>query len=533
MSGSRIRPTGGPGRLDYDPSVGHSTATLRTGRLRAWLIGFVLLASLGVLWSLATPVFAAPDESAHAAKAIAVVRGELLGSVRDDVQHLVTPLPDGYRFPGAILCFAFHPEVPASCGVALGDPSGTDWFGNWVARYNPLYYVIVGWPSLLFEGSAGILAMRVVSALLSSAVLALVVPVLLRPGARWTPMGLAFLLTPMVAFFIGTINPQSTEIAGGLVVLVSLIRILERYRDGADARATRWLWGVLIVGTVFLANSRSLGPVWWLVLAALAVAFVGWRSFVAVLRDRGAWWWIVAIGAISAASAAWTAAAGVFAGQASESDNVTIVGPAEGVLLMLRLTPDFLEQSVAKFGWLDTAVPAPVLWAFFAVAFLLVTLSLTAAGRRGRRAALLATGVALLLPIVVQSATITKTGLIWQGRYGLVFSLGALLVAAWALSTWGDRRVAFLSVRLTTITAVVLALVHFASFIVALHRYVVGVNGTIAQMLADPQWQPPGTWPVLVAACGIVLLAWVVVIVVAARRTGEHDDAADPVGAAA
>ena len=505
--------------------MSESPAASGRSRFHSWLVAFVLISGIGALWALATPIFAAPDETAHAAKAIAVVRGELLGSVREGSQHLVTSLPDGDRFPASMMCFAFAPEQPASCGVEFGDPSGTDWFSNWVARYNPLYYALVGWPSLLLSGGSAIIAMRIVSALLASAVLALVAPVLLQPRSRWTPMGLAFLLTPMVAFFIGTLNPQSTEIAGGIVVLASLIRLLEHARDGGDARSARWLWGVLMVGTVFLANSRALGPLWWLVLAAVSIAIVGWRPFLMVVRDRGSWWWITSIGVVALASGAWTAAAGVFGGQASTSDNVTIVSALDGVWLMIRLTPSFLEQSVAMFGWLDTPVPGPLLWVFFAAVFLLLVLAMTAAGRRGRFAAIVATGVALVLPVVVQAATIEKTGLIWQGRYGLVFTLGAVLVAAWALSSWGDRRIDFLSVRLTVVTAIALAVVHAASFAVALYRYVVGFGAPVSEMITDPQWQPPGTWPVLVALCVVLVGASCVALAIAARRSATADDA--------
>ena len=34
---------------------------------------------LGVLWSLASPVFSVPDENAHAVKAIAQLRGQVIG----------------------------------------------------------------------------------------------------------------------------------------------------------------------------------------------------------------------------------------------------------------------------------------------------------------------------------------------------------------------------------------------------------------------------------------------------------------------
>ena len=60
--------------------------------LGTFVIPFLLLWVLASLWSLATPVFAAPDENAHAAKAIAQVRGEIAGRAQEGSRFPVVDL---------------------------------------------------------------------------------------------------------------------------------------------------------------------------------------------------------------------------------------------------------------------------------------------------------------------------------------------------------------------------------------------------------------------------------------------------------
>ena len=45
----------------------------------AFPLPFTVFALLGILWALASPVFSVPDENAHAVKAIAQVRGQVIG----------------------------------------------------------------------------------------------------------------------------------------------------------------------------------------------------------------------------------------------------------------------------------------------------------------------------------------------------------------------------------------------------------------------------------------------------------------------
>ena len=242
---------------------------------------FAVFALLGMLWSLASPVFSVPDENAHALKAIAQVRGQVIGYTLPDVKHIVVDLPPGYEYHPNILCFATYPERTADCGVELGDASGQDWFNTWVGAYNPVYYYLVGWPSLLFEGSAGIYAMRIASSLLGAALLAWAfLAAASGRRSRWMPLGIAFAAAPMSMYLIGAVNPNGAEIAAAVAVWAGVLRLLETFGDEEDrpwlSRAA--LWVGVTAASVMLVNARALGPLWLVVVVGLCLVASGWTA---------------------------------------------------------------------------------------------------------------------------------------------------------------------------------------------------------------------------------------------------------------
>jgi len=479
---------------------------------------FVVFFLLGTLWSLATPIFATPDESAHATKAVAQLRGQFTGYEAEGVRFPVIDLPDSYRYSDGIVCFVPQPNVPADCGVELGTPDGTPWFGNWVLSYNPLYYYIVGWPTLFLDGNTGVYAMRLVSSLIGALLLAVTCHVALAAGSRrWMPLGLAFLASPMIMFLTASVNPQGPEITAGALSWVALLRLFECYRDG---RRPPWgLWLAVTVGALFLTQARALGPLWWLVIALLALAAVGAKQIRAVFIDKRAWPWMCVIVLFAAAAALWTLKSGTVAGQADTEDAALVGGSAlDGLWAMLRNTPTYVEQAIGLFGWLDTPVNGIVLGLYLAAAFVVILFAFVATGRKGAYLVIGTVAAAILIPPVVQAAAVSRTGLIWQGRYSLFLYIGVVLVAAWILSSRGDRRIDFLSVRVATIVAAVLGIYHVLVFVSTLRRYVVGNDTPITEMIYDPQWQPPLGWPVLVASLIVVMAAFTALLVVAARQ---------------
>ena len=281
----------------------------------------------------------------------------------------------------------------------------------------------------------------------------------------------------------------------------------------------------MVLGALFLTQARALGPLWWLVIAVVALLVVGPNAIRALIVDRRAWPWIGSIALFALFSIIWTLRAGTVSGQAGEGDAALVGGTVlEGFWATLRNTPVYVEQAIGLFGWLDTPLPGFVLGLYLAAVFVVVLVAVLATGRRGgflMGAVLL---IAALVPPIVQGAAVSRTGLIWQGRYSLFLYLGVVIVAAWILSSRGDRRIDFLSVRVTVVITSVLAVYHVAAFTLVLRRYVVGNAAPLTEMISHPLWEPPLGWPTLVASLILVMIAFTLLVGLAARRVSHSDN---------
>ena len=498
---------------------------------RSWvtvfLPAFLLISFLTVVWSLATPIFASPDENAQAVKAIAQAHGQLMPHDRAGVRFPVYDLPNSYRYPASVVCFAFHPEISAACPTHLGSPGGTTWFDDWVSGNNPVYYYAVGWPSLFLNGTAGIYGMRIVSGLLCSLLLAAsFVAAFAGRRARWMPVGLAFLAAPMSMFLTGSINPQGAEFSAGALLTVSLLRLLEAREDPASVAMGRQpLWILVMCSAAVLAIARATGPLWVVVIVVGVFFALGLRRSLPIFRDRSSYPWIAVIAAFGIFSLVWTLFTGTLSGQAKSGDAPLVgAGFLRGFWQMLRQTPAFVESAVGEFGWQDTALPAVGYALIFGALAILFALALSGASRRGRTVVGASLVVAVLVPAFVQATSVSRSGFIWQGRYGLFLYLAVIVLAAWVLSHEAPR-VAFLSVPVTVTISSLLAVYGATAFLLVLRRYVVGTSQPITAMLSAPQWQPPLGWPVLVALNVLGLVAFAVWTVRSARRLARVEEA--------
>lgn len=474
-----------------------------------------VVAALAVLWALASPVFSVPDENAHATKAIALVRGSLTGEQREGLRQRVVELPDGYRYSPQLLCFATQPAVPADCGVELGDPGGTDWFDSWVARYNPIYYYLVGWPSLLFDGSAGIYAMRLASAALSAIFAGLAMHAALGSRrSRWAPLGMAFALAPMGVYLAGSVNPNGLEIFASAALWAATLRLLETHRPGSDVLLRRrYLWGVVVASAIAVANARALGPLWVVVIVALCLLVAGWDAVRSLFTTRASWIGIGIVAAGGLFSIVWTLQGGSLSGQAEAADAPLVGGSfLTGVGYMLKTLPDHLHQAMGYFGWFDADLPVWAYWPMVAAFSVLVIVALTAVGRRSALVLLAVIASAVLVPALVQGYSLHQTGVIWQGRYALFLYLGIGIVGAWLLDRADGDRVSYIAPRVSWIGAGLVAAFGVVAFFFVFHRYVVGMDANFAAMFSSPSWQPPFGWITLFAFYAVVSVAAAVVV---------------------
>jgi hypothetical protein len=483
-------------------------------------VAFAASALLSSLWALASPIFSVPDEVAHTTKAVALMQGQVEGVQVEGERHPVVEIPDDYSYTPSIHCFVQQPNVSAECATPLGSEGGLDQFGTWVSANNPLYYALVGWPSLLLDGNAGVYAMRIVSALLSAVFFGWAAQLAFAARrARWMPAAVVFLLSPMILYFSGAVNPQGLEVAAAGALWVGTLRLLEKHGRPHEVEPPRWyLWLVVTLAVAALANARSTGPLWVVIVVGVCLLAVGWPAARALFSSRVAYPWIVACAASGLFSVWWTLKGGSLSGEALESEAPLVnAGFLDGVVYMVKHTPAFITQSAGYFGWFDTPMPPAVTYLFFIAFGLLVAVSFVGSDRRGRVVISLTVLLAILVPVVVQAISVGQTGIIWQGRYALFLYIGVVLLGGWLLSQRGaDARPALVFTRVTAWTAVVVSLaavVGVVEFVLALHRFSVGLGDPLLDMFTAPAWQPPLGTVTLSASFALVMAgfaAWLV-----------------------
>jgi len=130
---------------------------------------------MGVLWALATPLFGVPDEPSHISRAASVVRGELLGREPDDgdfpdaapyvrsiIRYVEVPilLAEAGQFNSGFAqhmpCFAQVPEQDASCLTFGGGDGSIGLVATTAGEHPPVWYAVVGVPSLFSVEPAGL-----------------------------------------------------------------------------------------------------------------------------------------------------------------------------------------------------------------------------------------------------------------------------------------------------------------------------------------------------------------------------------------
>jgi hypothetical protein len=493
------------------PSTPGPHGTRRRSPWVAFFVSWIALSLLTGMWSLATPLGGAPDEPAHIIKAAAVVRGQFLGTTTEGGQQVSVPAYISYT--GQQSCFAFNPKITADCiGPIQGDPNRTVTSVTSAGLYNPTYYLLVGWPSLLFHTDAGVYAMRIVSGILSSLFLAAAFMIISSWRRRTLPLiGFAVALTPMVFFLDAVVNPNSIEITATLAAFVGVLGIvLHPSRSLLVQRSV-----IVLVSAAIAVNMRGVSPLW--VAIAVLIPFV--LSTGAQIRDLIGRWpvriAVIGVAVSTAAALAWTGFSNSLgAGLSSPTHHVTGLGvgasPLRGFAQIFAGTFDYGQGYVGIFGWLDTPVPPAVffVWSVF-VGGLVIAGFMFLRGRTSAFALALIGGL-LLLPPTLQAIYVTGGGIIWQGRYALPLFVCVMVGVAAVLA---DRIPALgmpAARRLVVAITVLWLGSQVFAFVDALKRYGVGVGGNGAswrRFFFDPSWNPPGGTLVITLAYAVICAA--------------------------
>ena len=474
---------------------------------RTWvraLLGFVILFGITALWAVTTPKYAAPDEPAHAVKAAANVRGEFRGTPQpaDHIPYEAFTVPATLA-QGNPACIAFQPEQSAACLPRWTAQSGMTEALTYVGGYPPLYYLLVGLPTLVTNGKDVLFWMRLVSAALSSLFLAVGFVAASRiRRARWTVLGVAAAVTPMALFLASVVNPSGLEISAALATWTCALAAFASREDPPPRGLVLWT----AVSASVLVQVRGLSPLLLAVIGLTVVGVTGWQPVLRVLRRRDGQIGAGILAASSIFALVWIFAMGSLklagAGQpvAPNASNWQIFTTA------IRAVGLNMYQLFGVFGWLDTNMPT---WCYFAWEAICALLALAVLVRREFRLAVVIAGVVavtILLPTALASLEARKLGIVGQGRYILPVAVGAPILAGYAMSRRprGRRARARRLLVPALIIGVTVGAVQVSGFVQALHRYRTGVNAPL--FVRDTPWNPPIA-PLIAVGLFVVLQA--------------------------
>ena len=476
-----------------------------------WLATFLLAAAIGSLWSVATPLFNAPDEPAHAIRAASVARLDIVGDeVPKYEDKLVVEAPKAYGDASdSISCYVFGRNTPTNCAT-FDDHTQLVRLPTSAGRHPPAYYFVAGLPSLVFRGAFGVYLMRMVSIFITSAFVASAV-VTIAHLARPRLGGLAILLsaTPMFFFVGAVVNPSALEIPAALLLWVAGTVLAVEAPTRIDPRVLRRVG----VAAILLVLSRQLSPLWLLIIALALLALGGVAAARALWASRAARWWGAAIVAATLLQSLWIVVVRPLDPSLGDSEGIRGLGHGTALRTSFGETLNRLREMVGWFGWLDAPSPG-VTYALWLFAFtILVGVALVAWRRRFLVVALAVAVVTIATPLGLETIQARRIGFFWQGRYSMPLALGVPVLLALSLAIdRGDEADAADGVwrshgidRLVGSITIAVVVAHVAAYGQALRRSTVGYDGPL-DFLLHPVWSPPfPAW--LLVALYVALLA--------------------------
>lgn len=410
-----------------------------TPQLRYIALGLLLLQ---VVWIFAVPPFRGTDEFDHVYRAASVARGEWITTptaatrgtgawvtVPHDIQEAAQPE-----------CQQLHYTTHADCvGTRHGDFVTV---ASGAGRYHPFFYALVGVPALPFSGYTALYIMRFMTVLLTWVLFCLALAAT-RTWAttRWPYVTLAVACTPVLIFSSGIVAPNGPEMTAALALWSALIGL---FGPSGRVRTGGLLVTVAISGAL-LCTLRSLGPVFCVLVfaTALLVAPAPIRKIRSILKVRASWaaalvvllsalqstWWILSMGSLDV----------------SGQELVRPIPLLEKIWATCIQAVLWIFQSIAAFPYRNVPANPCVYFCYLVLFGVVLVLGLRRSQGSVRVALWVSVVVSLVFPFVLAVATFDTHAGVWQGRYGLPYAAGMVLLAGLAL----DRR----APRISTPTA--------------------------------------------------------------------------------
>lgn len=471
-------------------SMSRLLSTIIASSRLTFVVLWAALALASIAWGVTTPLGASPDEPAHIVKAASVVRGQFIGEATSLPAVTRVDVPVGLSEASRWPCYAFNPAIGAQCIKPIDSGFRLHTATTSAGLYNPVYYAIVGLPSLVIpDTQTAVLAMRALSGILSAFFLAFAFAILLRL-IRPAIAGAVFFtaVTPMVLFLSGAVNPNSLEISTGAALTVGLLYVV---LDGRGPRHS-FVLGIVAVAGFLMANTRGISPLWMALIGIGVLVVSPWARTKYLLSRRAT---LVALGVMIAGvlcAASWLlstgtlSSMGVFPGAGSTTPQTAF----REMLVNHTIDPGL----IGVFGWLDTPL-SPIVYFVWSGLIAAVLFSVIALARgRAFLAFLFSLAALLLTPPIVQALSVEKSGYIWQGRYTLVALVFTLLFAGVALgrSPLVDTIASAVTRRFVLVVGATIFLGQLFGLTSAMNRYSGHAGSSYPSFLLSATWVPPG-----------------------------------------
>lgn len=440
--------------------------------VRLWFFAFIGFCLLHAGWAFATPYNGPPDELQHVRRAAGIMRGEIVAE-----QNRFHTIPKSLdREP----CFPMKTDVPASCGREPGGDETPERVYAGEARFNPVYYIMTGWPLGPWPNWHGIMLAR----LLNGAAMAALLASAVVTAHRWTRhrallAGLIVATTPMIAHLGGAINPNGIEITAGAALFTALIALLHEHHEHIN-RATVALAGI---SASILVTPRFSGLMWLIVILGVTLLPAPRTRLRTLIRSRTVHAWSAVVIVSTLASAAWTLL--LHTAEVGQGD----LGLTMKQILrsaVLDIWPNVVTQMVGVMGWLDTPLPRLVYVVWFMAAGLLLLGGL-ALGNHTDRWRLLALTTGTFAPLLLaEIILVNRIGWFNQGRYFLPGAVALPLLGAHILAHRGLTAPHIQSI--TRLLATLLTPLHLACLAYTMTRWQSGLT-TLNPLKGT--WTPP------------------------------------------
>ena len=480
-------------------------------------------------WVVTNPPGAAPDETNHYLRALAVGRGDAIGrpnpQLADPVVAAAPPksvgieaLAASWAARGARLvevprelgpstafgCEAFDPTKTSSCQRQDGGERIAGEVLTTMGTVEPGPYILPGLATRLARGPrSGLLLARFGAAIPVALLIAAAVAV-----AAWSPAalgGVVLAITPMALFVGSTVSGSGLEVAAAVCFFTTALRVT----IGPDP--TPSMWAIAGASGVALAISRSLGPVWLLVGLVATTALVGRRCAEARVRAGGRA--AVAAGAAISVASGLTVVWEALYQPGLDFDMAWFrheLGPSVGALVGAG------REVIGVFGSIDTHMPgaAYVMWAALLVGF--IVLALVVGTSRQRAVLGIAVPGVVGITVAVSAGIMRQNGFGLQGRHVLPLATFLPLLAGAVVAANRNGATSMPPRWVVAATAAPLTAVQAIAWYANARRYAVGARGPVL-FFTSSEWAPPGGWVPWLVVVVVVVVATVAGVVISTR----------------